>query len=100
MKITIVGAGYVGLVSAACFAELGNQVLCVERDAERVERLKNVQATQYRLFRFDPTGAIRACRRWRSRDPRTHCGDCGVCRVGQLYPASADRAVAGPVRPD
>ena len=43
MKITIVGAGYVGLVSAACFAELGNQVLCVERDAARVERLKNAE---------------------------------------------------------
>lgn len=43
MKITIVGAGYVGLVSAACFAELGNQVLCVERDAERVERLKRAE---------------------------------------------------------
>ena len=41
MKITIVGAGYVGLVSAACFAELGNQVICVERDATRVERLKS-----------------------------------------------------------
>ncbi|MBF5003273.1 UDP-glucose dehydrogenase family protein [Diaphorobacter caeni] len=43
MKITIVGAGYVGLVSAACFAELGNQVLCVERDAGRVERLKKAE---------------------------------------------------------
>lgn len=43
MKITIVGAGYVGLVSAACFAELGNHVLCVDRDAGRVERLKQAQ---------------------------------------------------------
>ncbi len=43
MKITIVGAGYVGLVSAACFAELGNQVLCVERDAARVERLEKAE---------------------------------------------------------
>ena len=41
MKITIVGAGYVGLVSAACFAELGNQVICVERDAPRVGRLNS-----------------------------------------------------------
>ncbi|AVO48339.1 UDP-glucose 6-dehydrogenase [Melaminivora suipulveris] len=39
MKITIVGAGYVGLVSSACFAELGNHVVCVERDGARVAQL-------------------------------------------------------------
>jgi len=36
MKITVVGAGYVGLVTAACLAELGNQVLLVERDQTRL----------------------------------------------------------------
>lgn len=40
MKITIFGAGYVGLVTAACFAELGNHVLCVDINQERVERLQ------------------------------------------------------------
>ena len=40
MKITIVGAGYVGLVSSACFAELGNHVVCVERDGARVAQLQ------------------------------------------------------------
>lgn len=43
MKITIIGAGYVGLVSAACFAELGNHVVCVDRDAGRVERLRKAE---------------------------------------------------------
>ncbi|NDY42682.1 UDP-glucose/GDP-mannose dehydrogenase family protein [Dissulfurirhabdus thermomarina] len=39
MKVTIFGCGYVGLVTGACFAEVGNEVLCVDVDAARVERL-------------------------------------------------------------
>ncbi|WP_172626529.1 NAD-binding protein, partial [Pseudomonas aeruginosa] len=35
MRLCVIGAGYVGLVTAACFAEMGNQVCCVERDRER-----------------------------------------------------------------
>ncbi len=41
MKITIFGSGYVGLVTGTCFAEAGNDVVCVDIDAERVERLRN-----------------------------------------------------------
>jgi len=40
MKITVHGSGYVGLVSAACFANMGNDVLCVDVDKARVARLK------------------------------------------------------------
>jgi len=40
MKITVFGAGYVGLVTAACFAELGNHVLCVDINKERIARLQ------------------------------------------------------------
>ena len=40
MKITVHGSGYVGLVSAACFANMGNEVLCVDVDRARVARLK------------------------------------------------------------
>jgi UDPglucose 6-dehydrogenase len=40
MKLTVVGAGYVGLVSGACFAEMGNDVLCVDVDAGKIERLR------------------------------------------------------------
>ncbi|MCC6531798.1 MAG: UDP-glucose/GDP-mannose dehydrogenase family protein [Burkholderiales bacterium] len=39
MKITIIGTGYVGLVSGACFADLGNDVLCLDLDAERIAAL-------------------------------------------------------------
>ncbi|GGE43358.1 UDP-glucose 6-dehydrogenase [Halopseudomonas oceani] len=39
MQITVIGCGYVGLVTAACFAEMGNRVACVDTSAERVEAL-------------------------------------------------------------
>ncbi|HOJ64875.1 MAG TPA: UDP-glucose/GDP-mannose dehydrogenase family protein [Spirochaetota bacterium] len=39
MKITVIGAGYVGLVTAACFSELGNEVMCVEKIEEKLEKL-------------------------------------------------------------
>ena len=39
MRISVVGTGYVGLVTGACFADKGHQVICVDVDAEKVERI-------------------------------------------------------------
>ncbi len=40
MKITVIGSGYVGLVSGACLAELGNEVLCLDVDAHKISILQ------------------------------------------------------------
>ena len=47
MNIAVVGTGYVGLVSGTCFAETGNQVICVDIDEAKVERLRNGELTIY-----------------------------------------------------
>ena len=42
MNLTIVGTGYVGLVTGACFAEFGYSVTCIDKDIKRLENLNQV----------------------------------------------------------
>jgi UDPglucose 6-dehydrogenase len=75
MRVTMIGTGYVGLVSGACFADFGHVVTCVDKDAEKIARLQKgeipifepglddlvkTNVEQGRLsFTTDPTTAIR-----------------------------------------
>ncbi|MEO0000501.1 MAG: hypothetical protein RL766_547 [Bacteroidota bacterium] len=47
MKITVIGTGYVGLVTGTCFAETGNEVTCVDIDQRKVDKLKSGEITIY-----------------------------------------------------
>lgn len=47
MKITIVGSGYVGLVSGACFAQMGNEVVCFDVDERKISMLQNGEIPIY-----------------------------------------------------
>ena len=41
MKLCMIGTGYVGLVSGTCFADIGNQVICVDKDKNKIEKLNS-----------------------------------------------------------
>src|SRR5262249_19119587 len=76
MRVTMIGTGYVGLVSGACFADFGHVVTCVDKDASKIERLQRGEipifepgldelvkdnVEQGRLFfTTDPSDAIRS----------------------------------------
>jgi UDPglucose 6-dehydrogenase len=47
MKLAVVGTGYVGLVTGTCFAETGNQVICVDIDARKIEKMQAGQVPIY-----------------------------------------------------
>ena len=40
MKISVIGTGYVGLVTGTCFAETGNEVICVDIDKDKIEKMR------------------------------------------------------------
>jgi UDPglucose 6-dehydrogenase len=57
MHIAVIGTGYVGLVSGACFSEFGVSVVCVDKDADKIARL---QAAGAQVRAFDPEGMAEA----------------------------------------
>jgi len=62
MRISIVGTGYVGLVSGVCFAEMGHDVSCVDVDEEKISRLKSGEITIY-----EPGLKVLFDRNWREK---------------------------------
>ena len=50
MRIVMVGSGYVGLVSGACFSDFGHEVVCVDKDATKIDGLKAGESYDLQLF--------------------------------------------------
>src|SRR6187401_2143183 len=46
-RISVIGTGYVGLVTGACLADFGNEVICVDKIADKIARLKEVEIPFY-----------------------------------------------------
>ena len=53
MHITVIGTGYVGLVTGTCFAETGNEVICVDIDEQKVKKMEPALSSEF------PTPAAR-----------------------------------------
>jgi UDPglucose 6-dehydrogenase len=47
MNISVIGTGYVGLVSGTCFAEMGNDVICIDNDPAKLVKFNNAEVTIY-----------------------------------------------------
>ena len=47
MKLAIIGTGYVGLITGACFAEFGYQTVCIDKDENRVKELNDSKCPFY-----------------------------------------------------
>ena len=53
MKVSVIGVGYVGLVAGACLAELGNNVICVDNNIEKLDKSWYNAAIEIFLWNFD-----------------------------------------------
>ena len=91
MKIAVIGTGYVGLVAGACFAESGNDVVCVDVDPKKIEMLENGEVPIYEpglgeiLDRVKASGHIRYTTSHAEAVP-----GCDVVFVGVGTPESED----------
>jgi hypothetical protein len=82
MKVSIVGSGYVGLDTGACLAGKGHEVLCVDKDSDKVERNNQGISPSYETGIGGASGGVQ-----RQDDP----GDYGPSCRGFSIPIHADR---------
>ena len=114
MHLAMIGAGYVGLVSSACFADFGHHVICVDRDADKIADLNRGLMPIYEPGLHDlVTGNVRAGRLSFTTDLEAAVAGADVAFIAVGTPSrrgdghadltfvyDAARAVAGVLRPD
>ena len=62
MKISVIGAGYVGLTTAACLSQIGHEVFCSESDVEKLSKLQNGGMPIFEPHLEDVVKSVRASR--------------------------------------
>ena len=78
MKVTMIGSGYVGLVSGACLAEVGNDVLCLDVDAARIEGLGRGEVPIFEPGLQEMVRRNLAARRMRFTTDAAHAAEHGT----------------------
>ena len=92
MRIAMIGTGYVGLVSGACFSEFGVTVTCVDKDAGKIERLNRGEIPIYEPGLDE---LVAQERQGRPAVVQTDLASCGRrCRCGVHRRRHARRAAA------
>lgn len=106
-KITIIGTGYVGLVTGACLAEMGNQVTCLDIDKEKIEMLKKGHPPFYEpgleelVLRNKKANRLHFTDRYEEAIPETEvlflalptpCNDDGSCDLSYVELAAKELA--------
>ncbi len=77
MKVTVIGSGYVGLVTGACLAEMGNHVLCMDLDDDKICAPSMQTASPMEAQPLRAADDDRARRRVHRRGPQQR-GACGT----------------------
>src|SRR5882672_6594851 len=88
MRITIVGSGYVGLVSAACFAEIGHDVVSLDSDREKIVALERGETPIHERFLPELLARHRGNRLRFSGDVREAVKDCDAIFITVGTPQS------------
>ena len=84
MRVTMIGTGYVGLVSGTCFADFGHQVTCIDKDAAKIAALNRGEIPIFEpglaeLVQFGKTIAVLGlCFKPNTDDTRDSPSDCPV----------------------
>lgn len=81
MKILIVGTGYVGLVTGACFARLGHKVVCVDKDTRKIEMLRAGSVPIYEKGLTDLVAEQAAAGRLHFETDMTVCPDAEIALI-------------------
>jgi UDPglucose 6-dehydrogenase len=81
MRLTIFGSGYVGLVTGACMAEMGNHVVCVDVDADKIARLNDGDIP---IYAMDCSSSLPSAH----RQTRTALQTCSTCLPSPARSAS------------
>ncbi len=94
MKLSFIGAGYVGLVTAACFADSGNEVVCVDKDFAKVEKLKMCKMPIYEPGLHDIVERmVKEGRLSFTTDLSTSLKDASICFITVDTPPDVDGCV-------